>query len=197
MCRWLASPVQLTNCHPFRHGRWPWMHNGMISSYGKLKRDLLLAVDPSRFVDVEGCTDSELLFFCLTFGLDHDAPSAIARAVGLVEEIGRAHGEPFPMQGSVATTDGDVLYAVRYSSEGRSRSLFDGTDVSTLRHQYPDNPVLHRVSDHARLAVSEPLGDLRGAWCEVPEATCVTIRNGHEQLSALTPSVREPAGWGT
>jgi predicted glutamine amidotransferase len=23
-----GSPVQQTNCHPFRHGRWLWMHNG-------------------------------------------------------------------------------------------------------------------------------------------------------------------------
>ena len=25
-------PVQRTNCHPFRHGRWLWMHNGVIAS---------------------------------------------------------------------------------------------------------------------------------------------------------------------
>ena len=25
-----GSPVQQTNCHPFRHGRWLWMHNGLI-----------------------------------------------------------------------------------------------------------------------------------------------------------------------
>ena len=24
----IGSPVQQTNCHPFRHGRWLWMHNG-------------------------------------------------------------------------------------------------------------------------------------------------------------------------
>ena len=33
-----------------------------------------------------------------------------------------------------------------------------------LRHQYPDNPVLHDLSDETRLVVSEPLGDLKGAW---------------------------------
>ena len=25
-----GSPVQQTNCHPFRHGNWLWMHNGLI-----------------------------------------------------------------------------------------------------------------------------------------------------------------------
>ncbi len=80
------------------------------------------------------------------------------------------------MQMTVATTDGETIWAFRYSSEGQSRSLFHSTDVSTLRQQYPDNPVLHGLSDDARLVVSEPLGDLRGAWREVPEATCVAIR---------------------
>jgi predicted glutamine amidotransferase len=27
-----GSPVQQTNCHPFRHGRWLWMHNGLTIS---------------------------------------------------------------------------------------------------------------------------------------------------------------------
>ena len=80
------------------------------------------------------------------------------------------------MQMTVATTDGETFWAFRYSSEGRSRSLFHSTDVSTLREQYPDNPLLHELSDDARLVVSEPLGSLRGAWREVPESTCVIIR---------------------
>ena len=28
-----GSPVQQTNCHPFRHGRWLWMHNGLIHDF--------------------------------------------------------------------------------------------------------------------------------------------------------------------
>ena len=40
---------QQTNCHPFRHGRWLFMHNGFIDGYIDLRRDLLLAVDPPIF----------------------------------------------------------------------------------------------------------------------------------------------------
>ena len=89
---------------------------------------------------------------------------------------------------TVATTDGETLWAFRYSSEGRSRSLFHSTDVSTLRHQYPDNPMLHDLSDDTRLVVSEPLGDLRGAWLEVPESTCVRISAGTDRLQAFHPA---------
>jgi predicted glutamine amidotransferase len=191
----IGSPVQQTNCHPFRQGRWLWMHNGFIDGFHAMKRDLALAVDPDRYADMEGTTDSEMLFFlALTFGLEEDPPAAVARAVGLVEEAARRHGIGFPMQGTLATTDGVTTYAFRYSSEGRSRSLFHSTDVSMLKRQYPENPALHDLSDDARVVVSEPLGELRGAWREVPEASCVAIRGGEEKVSGFRPLM--PAGIG-
>jgi predicted glutamine amidotransferase len=184
-----GSPVQQTNCHPFRHGRWLWMHNGLIHGFATLKRDLALAVDPELFPEIEGSTDSEVMFhLALTFGLVDDPPSAVARVVGLVEDVARRHEVAFPMQMTVATTDGETVWAFRYSSEGRSRSLFHSTDVSTLREQYPDNEVLHRLSDDSRLVVSEPLGDLRGAWREVPEATCLTVHGGSEKIEPFAPA---------
>ncbi len=183
-----GSPVQQTNCHPFRQGRWLWMHNGFVADFAAVKRDLVLEVDPARFPEMQGSTDSELLFFlALTYGLERDPPAAVAAAVGLVEAVGRRRGVEHPIQMTVVTTDGDQMWAFRYSSEGRSRSLFHSTDVSTLRHQYPDNPVLHQLSDDARLVVSEPLGDLRGAWREVPESTCVVVGGGHEELRPFSP----------
>jgi glutamine amidotransferase len=164
------------------------MHNGLLAGFSTIKRDLVMAVDPTLFPLIEGGTDSEVLFFlALTFGLQQDPPAAVARAVGLVEDVARSHGIEWPVQMTVATTDGETTWAFRYSSEGRSRSLFHSTDVSTLRHQYPDLPALHDLSDDARLVVSEPMGDLQGAWHEVPESTCVVVHGGHEELEAFVP----------
>ena len=183
-----GSAVQQTNCHPFRHGAWLWMHNGALAGFHAMKRDLALAVDPSLFADIEGSTDSEMLFYlALTFGLAQDPPAAVARAVGLVEETAARHGIADPVQMTVATTDGQTTWAFRYSSVHRSRSLFHSTDISTLRHQYPDNPVLHDLSDDTRLVVSEPLGDLQGAWREVPESSCVAVHGGGEDLRPFAP----------
>jgi predicted glutamine amidotransferase len=183
-----GSPVQQTNCHPFRHGRWLWMHNGLIRDFHTVKRDLVLAVEPPLFPQIEGSTDSEVFFFlALTFGLEDDPPAAVERAVGLIEETGRRHGVEHPIQMTVATTDGEQVWAFRYSSEGQSRSLFYSTDVSTLRHQHPDAPVLHELSDETRIVVSEPLGDLTGAWNEVPESSWGVIREGRDELAPFTP----------
>ena len=183
-----GSPVQLTNCHPFKHGRWLWMHNGLIRDFHILKRDLVLAVDPSIYPDMEGTTDSEVMFhLALTFGLEEDPPTAVARVVGLVEALGERHGVEHPMQMTVATTDGESVWAFRYSSEGRSRSLFYSTLVEKLRAQHPEIPFLQTVSDATRLVVSEPLGDLPGAWNEVPESSYGVVRAGQDDLRPFHP----------
>jgi predicted glutamine amidotransferase len=184
-----GTPVQQTNCHPFRHDRWLFMHNGFLNRFEALKRDLQLAVDPELFPTIEGSTDSETLFHvALTFGLMDDPPKAVAAAIGLVEDVARRRGVDYPVQGTIATTDGERLWAFRYSSEGRSRSLFHNEDVAVLRHQYPDNPVLHDLSDDTRIVVSEPLGDLRGAWLEVPESTCLVVDKGAQEVMPFVPT---------
>lgn len=183
-----GSAVQQTNCHPFRHERRLWMHNGLIRDFLRVKRELAMAVDPSLFPLIEGSTDSELFFYLsLSLGLEEDPPGAVERAVGLIESTGRDAGVENPIQMTVSTTDGTNIWAFRYSSEGRSRSLFHSTAVDTLRAQYPDHPVLHELSHDTRIVVSEPLGDLAGAWNEVPESTYVVISGGREVLESFTP----------
>jgi glutamine amidotransferase len=183
-----GSPVQQTNCHPFRHGRWLWMHNGFIDDFTKVKRDLVLEVDSSLYPEIEGTTDSETFFhLALTYGLEDDPPAAVERAVGLIEAVGARHGAEHPIQMTVATTNGERVWGFRYSSVGRSRSLFYSTNVATLRAQHPDNPVLHELSDESRLIVSEPLGDLAGAWNEVPESSYGVVQEGQDELLPFTP----------
>jgi glutamine amidotransferase len=185
-----GTPVQQTNCHPFRHGAWLWMHNGAIAQFHDLKRELMLAIDPALYPDIAATTDSEVLFFlALTFGLDSDPPAAVARAVGLVEQIGRAHGVEHPIRMTVAASNGDRIWAFRYASDGRSASLFHTTHVRTLRHQYPDNPILHELSDHSRLVVSEPFDGMAGAWVEAPESSCAVIGLGEDHIRKFTPKV--------
>jgi glutamine amidotransferase len=183
-----GSPVQQTNCHPFRYGKWLWMHNGLIRDFHLVKRDLILAIDPELYPAIEGSTDSEVFFYlALTHGLEDDPPAAVERAVGVIEHIGRSRGVEHPIQMTVATTDGRSVWAFRYSSEGSSRSLFYSTLVDTLREQHPEIAVLQELSDESRLVVSEPLGDLVGAWNEVPEAHYGVVKEGQDELIPFTP----------
>jgi glutamine amidotransferase len=88
---------------------------------------------------------------------------------------------------TVATTDGKSVWAFRYSTEGRSRSLYFSTRVDTLREQHPEVEVLRQLSDESRLVVSEPLGDLKGAWNEVPESSYGVVQAGQDELRRFTP----------
>jgi predicted glutamine amidotransferase len=188
----IGSAVQQTNCHPFRHGRWLFMHNGFIADFPRVKRDLAMAVDDSLYPEIAGQADTELLFYiALTFGLEDDPPDAVARAIGLVEEVGHAKGVKYPFQGTVATTDGERMWAFRYSSEGKSRSLFFTRSVPTVRELYPDLPVLDEVSETTRLIVSEPIGNAPGAWYEVPESSYGVVGGGDDQMGTF--KVKPPA----
>lgn len=185
-----GTAIQETNTHPFRYRRWLWMHNGLIREFARVKRELVLAVDDSLFTSIEGATDSETMFYlALTFGLEDDPPGAVGRMVGLVEETGRRRGVEHPIQMTVATTDGMSVWAFRYSSEGSSRSLHFSTRLDALKALYPESAALAALSDETRVVVSEPLGTLRGAWHEVPEAHYGIVKAGEDELRPFAPSV--------
>ncbi len=172
------TPVQETNCHPFRHRRWMFMHNGMIEDFPRVKRDLLVAIDPQLFASLEGSTDSEAMFLlAMSFGLEHSPAPAIARMAGFVEATARRHGIAHPLSMTVCASDGEQLVAVRYASEGQSpRSLYHSTSFKHLHALYPDDPRIAAVGDDAYLIVSEPLVDLPQAWAQVPESTAIVVR---------------------
>lgn len=172
------TPVQETNCHPFRHRRWMFMHNGMIEDFPLVRRDLLMAIDPQFFTSLEGSTDSETMFLlAMSFGLEHSPVPAIARMAGFVETTARSHGIAHPLSMTVCASDGEQLVAVRYASEGQSpRSLYHSTSFKHLHALYPDDPRIAAVGDDAYLIVSEPLVDLPQAWAQVPESTAIVVR---------------------
>lgn len=114
------------------------MHNGLVRDFAMAKRDLALAVDPDRYPQIDGSTDSELLFFlALTFGLEDDPPRAVERTVGLVDSTGRRHGVEQPIRMTVATTDGERVWAFRYSSEGSIPLAPEIAHAPRLGHRLP------------------------------------------------------------
>jgi predicted glutamine amidotransferase len=175
----IGSPVQQTNCHPFRRGTWLFVHNGYIADFHTIRRDLMLAIEPRLFADVQGSTDTEVVFhLALTLGLEQDPIGSLERTVGVIEAVAGRHGVAGAVQASFGVSDGSSLWAVRYATTGRPRSLFASSDVDAVRRLHPDNPRFQRLSPDDRLIVSEPFSDLPGVWHEIPESTAVTVRRG-------------------
>jgi glutamine amidotransferase len=184
------TPAQETNCHPFRYGRWLFMHNGLIRNYPSVRRDLMLAIDPDLFPSIEGSTDSEVMFFlALTFGLEIAPVLALERMAGMIEETARRRGVEHPLNMTVCATDGEQIVAARYSSESQSRSLFHSTSIRHLRELYPEDPRMKTVGDDAYLVLSEPLVDLPGAWEEIPESTAVVTKGPNIEQFSFNPAL--------
>jgi predicted glutamine amidotransferase len=188
-----GTAVQETNCHPFAHGKWLFVHNGLINEFHAVRRELMLALDARSFAEVEGSADSEVIFhLALGLGLESDPIGALESAVGFVEATLRRGGIEPAVQASIGVSDGANLWAVRYASAGPARTLFRSEDVDAVRRLHPDNPRLQLLREGDHVVVSEPLADLPGAWHEIPEATALRVGPGGEWESRpFTP--RAPA----
>jgi predicted glutamine amidotransferase len=107
--------------------------------------------------------------------------------VGLVEDVARRHGVLDVVQATIATSNGDSVWAFRYSTRHESRSLYHSTEMTRLQELHPEVEALHGLAPNTRLVVSEPIRDLPGAWREVPESTCGVIQAGEDELRPFEP----------
>ncbi|HUW16962.1 MAG TPA: class II glutamine amidotransferase, partial [Actinomycetes bacterium] len=147
------------------------------------------AVDAELYPRILGTTDSEVVFYlALSLGLRDDPVAAVGGAIATVETVGRRHGVKFPFQGTLAVSDGRTIWAFRYSSQGRSRTLFHSADIGALRQMYPDVERLRRFGENAHVVVSEPLNDLPGAFVEVPESTVAVLDATGYHHQSFVPS---------
>ncbi|MCH2116984.1 MAG: class II glutamine amidotransferase [Pirellulales bacterium] len=177
-----GAPVQKTNCHPFTYDRWLFQHNGAIPEFDKLRRQFMFDVEPSLFPYIEGSTDSEILFFlALTFGLQKDPPAALSRTMGYVTRAVEAAGINLPFFFSACVTDGERLWAVRYSSNHQSRTLYHSCHIHALKEV---DGTYGPLPDDGVIVVSEPLDELAEHWAEVPESSLLTAEGGS---TAITP----------
>ena len=177
--------IQQTNCHPFRHRQWLFMHNGMIAEFSRLRRALMLAVHPKLFPLIRGSTDSEVMFhLALTFGLMEEPIAALARMVGLVEQVAAEAGIENALQMTLGVSEGTRILGVRYSTSGDSRSLYHSRGIEALHELRPE---VVRFSADARAIVSEPLSELTDFWVEIPESSYVVVEKGEVEVHPFTP----------
>ncbi len=190
----IGSPVQQSNCHPFRHGRWLFVHNGYVDGWERVHRDLAMQIAPELYHELEGSADSEVLFLlALTLGLEREPVAALARMVAAVEAACARVGARDGIQMTMAAIDGTTMHVARHATRGQARSLYRSSDVATLRELYPDHPSLGHFSDDAHMVVSEPLGDLPGVWLEVEPDTALSVSRDGVDVHEFRPSAHATA----
>jgi predicted glutamine amidotransferase len=183
-----GTPVQQSNCHPFRHENWLFVHNGLLREFPAIRRDMVMSIAPELFTELKGSTDSELMFYmALSLGLTDEPLAALERMTALVEKFAAEKGIENCIQMTLGVANGDTLYGVRYSTEGNSRTLYHSESIEALRALFPDNPRAREVPLDARAVVSEPLSDMQEAWIEVPESTALIVEKGEVETMPFTP----------
>ena len=183
-----GTPVQQSNCHPFRYENWLFVHNGLLRDFPAIRRDMVMSIAPELFTELKGSTDSELMFYmALSLGLADEPLAALERMAGLVEKFAADKGIENCIQMTLGVANGDTLYGVRYSTEGNSRTLYHSESIETLRALLPDNLRAREVPLDARAVVSEPLSDLQDAWIEVPESTALIVQKGEVETMPFNP----------
>ena len=180
-----GTSVSKVNCHPFTHGKWLFMHNGMIGDFERVRRNLTMAIAPDLFPCLQGATDSEVLFYLLlTHGLDNDPKAAFARTIGLVlDEMAKAGTADEHMAVTAAATDGKAIYAVRFANDARPASLFYALGARPLTAA----GVPAMEAESGCLVVSEPLDDVRAVWQRVPPAHMLIAADGGIGAVAFEP----------
>jgi glutamine amidotransferase len=144
------------NCHPFSVENWMFMHNGQISEFDKLRRDLENLIPDEYYTYREGTTDSEVLFLVLFgLGLKEDPIAAVSKLCKLVNDLMQRKNIKGAFRFTASLSDGECIYAFRYSSDSRAPSLY-------YRSTFNDTGVV---------IASEPLDVAEKSWTLV-EPSC-------------------------
>jgi glutamine amidotransferase len=166
-----AGEVMRTNCHPFAHGSWMFMHNGGIGGFPQLRRTLESWLDDELFAARRGSTDSELLFLLILRMLRQGMPPPAA-GLAVFEAVGalmKEHKVEAPLRFAAVLADGQRLWAFRLASDDAPPSLYlrrmSGSEAVGPGHKGLGGTVV----------ASEPLcGESRG-WTELPAGAVVAV----------------------
>ena len=186
-----GTAISRQNCHPFRHDRWLFMHNGQIGGYGRLRRELDRMITAEFYPHRVGTTDSEAIFYlALVNGLGRDPGPALARSVAQIETLMAAAEIEPPFHMTAVIADGETITALRYSSDRNAPTLYyaQGSAVSV-----EDSDVKFAPGQGAVLVVSEPLDTSDLEWHEVPEGHLLQARRGEVRITPFAADDRPPA----
>jgi len=162
--------VSRSNCHPFISGCWSFAHNGQVADFGSHRRRLEATLSDARYSQRLGNTDSELLFLLLLdHGLNEDVFSACNSVLKLLKQVTSNSAKATRI--AAVFSNGDNLYALRYSSDLTSPSLYFS----------------QREEKAGILLASEPLDERPELWSLIPESSLLSanLKAVHHQTLKL------------
>jgi glutamine amidotransferase len=155
-----GTTVTQVNSHPFVFGRHVWMHNGAISGFASIRRDMTELMNFDAYCNVLGSTDSEHAAALYITNLTNHGPkeswqhtyplsAMLAAMTKTVIQIMELQHEKIPAHDrapnslNFCTTDGEKMLAIRFRNHATQEppslywSEFAGR---TLNGKYPGHP---------------------------------------------------------
>jgi glutamine amidotransferase len=171
-----AGGIARQNCHPFRHGRHLFMHNGQIGGYAALRRTLESWLPDALYAERRGATDSELLFLLALARIEQGmaADEAVLEVLDEVMALMRQQGIEQPLRFAAALADGERFHAFRIASDGQPPTLYLRRSSAAMA---------------GTTVASEPLCDEQGEWQLLPDGAVVTVAGGSVEVRVHSPAV--------
>ena len=159
-----GSSISRSNCHPFIWKNWTFMHNGQIGGWKTCRKEYESHISHDSFSLRDGSTDSEAIFLlALSLGLPDNPIKAITQAIEIALQTMDKHQIQEPLRASIAVSDGQSIWAFRYSNDANSPSLYFGNPETQA------NISTNLITTIA----SEPLDAEAQHWQKVEEASAI------------------------
>ncbi|MEH6824636.1 MAG: class II glutamine amidotransferase [Motiliproteus sp.] len=168
-----TGDVQRSNCHPFQYQNWLFQHNGHVSNFESIRRELLFQIAPELFPAIKGTTDSETFFLlAITYGLMNRPKEALQKMVHCVLNALNKVDPNGVLNLSSALSDGQKLYTLRFSHNEEAMTQFYSTDTNCI-NSLNDSPI--SIPSDSVVVVSEPLDRASDKWIEIPNNSFTTF----------------------
>lgn len=179
--------VSEANCHPFKWGKYAFMHNGDIGGFPKIRRHILASLSDGIFAQVRGTTDSEHFFAVFLEELikrDHmeawdKIPSAMMSTIRMVIGLTRTYAPDEHSYMNMVVSDGHYSLAVRFTTDDPQYA--DSLYLNLGKQYLCEDGVCHMVNPggHEKTVIisSEPLSKEPG-WEPVPVNSMVLVYEG-------------------
>lgn len=167
-----GTAISRTNCHPFAMENWSFMHNGQVGGFDAFRKSADIAIADDIYRHRGGTTDSEAMFLIAAgYDIARDPQTALEKSVGQMEALSRKNGTTPHMRLSAALSDGETLYAVRYSSDRIAPSVY----------------YRHCERRQGWMVVSEPLESDHAGWTELAPGKMLTLANDGPRVTDFVP----------
>ncbi|MCA9282476.1 MAG: class II glutamine amidotransferase [Phycisphaeraceae bacterium] len=175
--------VAETNCHPYTHARFAFMHNGDLGEFTRIRREMLALLSQRAFSAIQGSTDSEHIFGLVLDRLLANSGETVEQlAEALVDGVdhavtlSRSVGPDVHSYLNIALTNGTCAVACRYTTDKPEHA--DSLYIHTGRKYVCRDGVCEMIAPEAGqgavIVSSEPLSEDPG-WQKMPVNHLVLI----------------------